>query len=528
MRGGVEKFVTGAIVIVQILLVFFAQKATRVSMDGIFSYTLSNNPYTYLFIDDIYDEFPQNNGWLDAHILKENYVVEEYDRFNYAAVYHHQRHDVHPPLYYFAVHTISSLFPGRYSNLFAMGINLLALLLSDMLLIKICGLLYGSVGYGLVPVAFLTAMTSMRSLLTWPRMYMMLFLFCVWYVYIHARFAMEGWKKTDFVQMAVCIFFGTLTHYYFYVYAGALSVLTVFYLLRRRRRQTLLRYLYCGIVGIAVSWIFYPWVLWHIFINEQNKHADLEPWCLEKGKEYLLMFRGRLFNDRGWSWVFLLLLWGLGMFALKRNKAGEEPGEKLSFRRMVMGSGLIYSLLVYTLDGDNWYYLTALYAAFIVWASMVLLDLAGNIKLPRAQKGVRIVAAVLCVGILYSGTPVKYYLQKAADVVKCMYNGQPLETDFRQISEKYANYNCLYIEEKRDNLFHNYYFEFGDYRLFKKMSLEAFMEHGIRPEDWAGCEQEGEGVVVYAPQECEFDEENYRWLAEDSSYAIYEYVGGRD
>ncbi|MDE7247859.1 MAG: hypothetical protein K2N43_08225, partial [Lachnospiraceae bacterium] len=338
-----------------------------ITMDGIFSYTLANNPYAYLFIDDIYHEFPQKNGWLDAHILKENYVVEEYDRFNYSAAYHHQRYDVHPPLYYFAVHTVSSLFPGRYSNLYTMGINLAALFLTDLILLKMCRLLYGSAGYGVIPIAILMSMESIRFLFTWARMYMMLFWFCLWYLYIHAKLLMSGWKKSDLVQMIVCIFLGTLTHYYFYIYAGLLTILVILYLLFQRKKfqgkwPVLFRYIYYGIVGIAASWIFYPWVLWHIFANDQNKHKDIDPWSLDKGKEYLLFLKDKLLNDRWRACVLLLVLWCLGVAVSKQAK-NEEEKERSSFRKIAIGSGLLYSMTVYTLDGDTVYYSTALYMA---------------------------------------------------------------------------------------------------------------------------------------------------------------------
>lgn len=500
------------------VLVFFTQKATLVGMDGIFSYTLSNNPYNYLFIDDIYQEFPQDNGWLEAHILKENYVVEEYDRFNYSAVYHHQRHDVHPPLYYFMVHTISSLFPGRYSNLYTMGINLFALLLSDLILIKICRLLYGGAGYGVVPVMFLLLMESMQFLLTWARMYMMLFLFCLWYLFIHAKMLMQDWKKADLFQMIACIFLGTLTHYYFYVYAFVLSILMCFYLIFREKRHELVKYMYCGIVGVMFSWIFYPWVLFHIFLNDQQKHLNIEVWSLEKGRDYLIFLKEKLFNDHGRKWLFFLVLWCLSMAVSKDKKHS-------SFRRMAIAGGLVYSLIIYTLDGDTVYYSTALYMSFIIWVSMVLLDLLEEIKLPWEKRGIRIGMAVICAVILCSGSTMKSYLVNAKDVMVRMYNGQSVMSEFRQVPEKYQSYNCIYIEEKQDNLFHNYWFEFGEYQLFKKIPLEEFMRHGIREEDLAGCEERGDGIVVYAPKKCGFDEKDYRWLAADSSYNIYEYVG---
>lgn len=527
-RGrGCEKIALAVIVLLQMTLVFFAQITTVVGMDGIFSYTLSNNPYNYLFIDGIYHEFPQNNGWLDAHILKENYVVEEYDRFNYSAVYHHQRYDVHPPLYYFMVHTVSSLFPGRYSNLFSLGINLFALLILDIILIRMYGLLYGSSGYTVVPIAFLMLMESMFFLFTWARMYMLLFMFCAWYLYIHAKMLLLDWKKSDFVQMIVCIFLGTLTHYYFYLYAGMLTFLAILYLVFQRKKIALLRYIYCGIVGIAASWIFYPWVLWHIFINDQNKHTDIEPWTLEKGKEYLLFLRDNLLNGRSWTCVFLLVLWCLGVVVLKRTENGGEEREKKkrSFRKITIGSGLLYSLVIYTLDGDTVYYSTALYMAFIVWASMVILDLIGSVKLPWEKKAVRIGVAVVCVGMLYSGTTMQNYLARTNKVISSVYNGEPLKGEFRRVPDNYRNYNCIYIEEKQDNIFHNYWLYFGEYQMFKKIPLEEFTLHGIRKEDLAGCEQKGDGILVYAPRECEFDERDYRWIAADASYNVYEYVG---
>lgn len=348
---------------VQLTLVFFAQKKTIINMDGIFSYTLANNPYHYVFIDATYSEFPENNGWIDARILKENYVVQTYDRFNYAAVYHHQQYDVHPPLYYAAVHTISSLFPGTYSNMFTLSINLFALFLADIILVRLFKLLYGSGGYAIVPMVLLMAMESMRFLLTWARMYMLLFVFCLWYLYLHAKLLKKQWQKRDLLLLAVCIFLGTLTHYYFYVYAGMLTVLAIVYLIWRRKGRELLRYLYAGVAGILASWIFYPWVLFHIFLNEQQKHTQLEGWALEKGKAYVAFLGKALLNGRIWGFALLAAAWIIGIFLSQKAEEKETEGWKRVFRRMTMGSGLLYSLLIYTLDGDVLYYSTALYMA---------------------------------------------------------------------------------------------------------------------------------------------------------------------
>lgn len=142
--------------------------------------------------------------------------------------------------------------------MYALSVNLFALFFTDIVMIRLFRMLYGSGGYGLVPMVFLISMETMRFLFTWARMYMLLFLFCTWYLYIHARLLQRNWQKADLLQMAVCIFLGTLTHYYFYVYAGVLTILAVTFLIWHRRVRELLRYIYFGIVGIMVSWIFIP------------------------------------------------------------------------------------------------------------------------------------------------------------------------------------------------------------------------------------------------------------------------------
>ena len=112
--------------------------------DAIFTFTLANTPYEFNYIDNKLDKFPSENGWFSAEILREQYVAMPYDRFNYSGVYWHQRLDNHPLLYYSLVHTFCSLFPDSYSIGYALIINVMALLLIDVILIRIGRLLSGN------------------------------------------------------------------------------------------------------------------------------------------------------------------------------------------------------------------------------------------------------------------------------------------------------------------------------------------------------------------------------------------------
>lgn len=535
--GGGKKFLLTFFIMVQLVLVLCTQKSVIVNMDGVFSYILANSPYGYLFMDANYSQFPNHSGWIDAHILKEHYVTEDYNRFNYAAVYHHQRHDVHPPLYYFAVHTISSLFPGTYSNLYTMLINLLGLFLADIVLLKLFKRLYAGDGYGVVPILLLMSMQTMQYLLIWARMYMLLFFFCVWYLLIHAEFIMCRQKKSDYAQLVLCIFLGTLTHYYFYVFAAAVTLFTMLDMIRNRNVRALMRYLYFGIVGLTASWIVYPWVWFHIFENPQNKHTDIEGWFFERVMESVTFLRDSLLGKGAWKWVLFLFLWCVWLFAWKKRKEKEDEKERrrLLFRRLLFFSGLLYYVTIYTLDGAVIHYHTALYAAFIVWASMLLLDVIAQVgelitspcRKQWNRQAVRIGVALIGVWILFSGTEMERYLTGAVRVLKSVRDDTPLVSNFWRAPDFFPNHNCLYIEIEPDPYFHNLLFSFGEYKLFKKMSVEEFEMHGIRKEDLLGSEQEGEGLVVYLPLEYELDGNDYRLFAKSNDYRIYEYAGGK-
>ncbi|MCM1224599.1 MAG: hypothetical protein NC548_60140 [Lachnospiraceae bacterium] len=533
--GGKKAYCSTAImsvlILLQLILVLLLQTRIIANSDGIFSYTLANNPYENTFIDGVYEEFPKSNGWISAHLLREQYVVEEYDRFNYAGMYHHQRYDVHPPLYYFLVHTISSLFAGQYSIFFTLSINLGALLIVDLLLVQLFRELYGEDGYGIVPFIFLSLLNVMIFLFTLSRMYMLLFMFCCWYLCIQWKLVRNRscWKRSYLIQMIVCIFGGTLTHYYFYVYAACLTLIVMVFLMYEKRKYAVLNYIYAGVTGIMLSWIFFPWVLAHIFGNAQGKHKNIEPWSLEKIRGYVTFCNENLFNGRIWIAVIILALLYFGRYCFKEKRIGHKERDGRSslsanriFKWMVFGSGILYSLIIYTLDGGASHYSTPFYMSFVVWFSMVLIDLLrNNIYL---KKDIYIImTAVICAVVICSGLPVKQYVVNAVDVVRREINNAPLKIPFYRVAEEHRQYDCIFIERKQNQLLDNLWFEFGEYDEFKKIPLADFERDGIDNETLEGRESR-DGVFVYAPMECFFDERDYYLVAENGIYCIYEII----
>ena len=68
------------------------------------------------------------NNWMDGEELYRQITVSPDERFDYLQVYINQAMDVHPPLYYFIVHTVFGIFAGSYLDAYLFGINLFFLL----------------------------------------------------------------------------------------------------------------------------------------------------------------------------------------------------------------------------------------------------------------------------------------------------------------------------------------------------------------------------------------------------------------
>ena len=505
------------VLLFHLIFAFILQSHANIGGDGIFTYTLANNPYSFEYIDPVYDDLPQSNGWINASILKENYIVENYDRFNYSSVYWHQRIDNHPLLYYSLVHTVCSFFPGTYSRWFTMSINLFFLCCIDILFLKLFKKIYGHVSYCAVPFVFLFLQLVMQQLYTLPRMYLMLAFFCFWYLYIHWELITNNhWKKSSLIQMICCIFLGSQTHYYFYVYAGSLTILTLAYLVHKHYNYKLCNYIYSGILGIAASWILFPWIIWHIFFNQMQKHIAINSWSVTKLKNYVSFLNEQLFNGRGMiavGGIIVLLL--IMRFSKSENTTATDHR---IFQKLAFGSGILFSLIIYTLDESVWYYSTPLYLTFIMWFSMVLIDAFRKIIIHKKTDMITISLSVITAVIILS-------LSSTINFAKDHIAEDRKSTEFSSIASSYKQYDCIFIEERQDNLLQGYFFEFGDYDEFKKISVADFYQNGINEDVLAGRSTEND-FIVYAPVECILSESEYQFLESNGDYNIYQKTEG--
>ena len=130
-HAGKKKRAVALFVIVLICLCGWWAVRKEGLLDEIYSYGLANSSYAP-FLSWLHGGEQVANGKLPEAVFTQseflNYVAPQGStRFDYASVYYNQTQDVHPPLFYFLLHTVCSLFPGSFTKWTGLGMNFVLL-----------------------------------------------------------------------------------------------------------------------------------------------------------------------------------------------------------------------------------------------------------------------------------------------------------------------------------------------------------------------------------------------------------------
>ena len=511
-------FILAFVLVLQCFIFGKLQFHTAPGGDEVFSYTLANTPYSYDYIDHTWKHLPQSNGWIDASILKESYEVTQADRFNYGIVYWHERLDNHPVLYYSLVHTVSSFFAGQWRPYCEELINIGAFIGIDLILLLMFQYLTGTAAAAAVPILMMTLMSTVARLACLQRMYSLLALWGIWYLWINIRFVSKRkCTKWQFLEMIVVVFLGSLTHYYFYVYAFCVSLLALFWMIREKKIQRLLNYVFSGIMAVSLSLIAFPWMIWHIFFNQMNLHENIAGWNVKKAAIYFGFMNKILFNDRGYVFLILLVFFLLYYFLTTKSNKIEQGGTirqekaKLTFSTfsenrygmlMALGSAVSYSLIIYTLDGTSWYYMTGIYLPWIVFASDILirgLEILIKRQPGSSQKKVSSDSAIIiAMGIVVVVLGVSSIRNYIAEKV-----GQYSDwKSFHEAAISASDHDCIYVQASQDNLLSGIWFELGEYDEIKKLTPQEYADGKLSDQSLAGRKTVTDGLVVFTPANC--------------------------
>lgn len=497
--------------------------------DPVFTFTLANSPYSYNYVDSKIDRFPGENGWFDSGILREQYMVESYDRFNYSGVYWHQRLDNHPLLYYSLVHSICSFFPGTYSILYALIINFISLILIDFLLIRISDFLFEERCCACAVIASSTSIVSLQEMIRYARMYMLLALVCLWFLWICFKIldqkkgsgstsSGKGNKENRrvYAELGICFLIGSQTHYYFFVFAGILALLCLVLLIWEKSFGKIIWSFLSIAMGGCVSLILFPWVIWHILFNQMDKNVTLHLWSLEEFKEWILFVNESVCNGRG---ILILIILAVALFLYwawrrrgnhdlayvgetKENKKPCQEERKGKYWALIVLSAVLYSMVIFTLNGDSLHYATPVYLPAALCMAGIAILLTKELSHRRWRKNAEGLVSLLIVVVLLGSVSnlFSYYREVSDEYAEY--------EEMNAVSQNYADADCIYVASNDDNLFQNLWFELASYDEVKKIYVEEYEERivdGAWDNVLKGRQTEGD-VIWYLPSDEEIPE----------------------
>ena len=282
-------------------MIIWGQNKQGFFMDEISTYGLSNsyyNPFTN-WNADYYNEWKTTDYYM-------SYVeTHEGTQFRYDSVYYNQSIDVHPPLYYYLLHTVCSFFPDQFTKWFGIGLNIVFYLIANILIFKISKKYFQDKWLWYIPVLFYGFSIVAASTVMFIRMYMLMTLLVLFLLYVHTYyvFDQDTLDKKSMILCAIATWLGSSTQYFFIYIAFFLTVFTCIWFAIKKQFKVMIKYalsMLCGIILLAIT---FPPMFKHVFsgyrgvetINNLTSFSDKSTAI----KEYLYVIFNGMFAGLG-------------------------------------------------------------------------------------------------------------------------------------------------------------------------------------------------------------------------------------
>lgn len=274
-----------AVIVFQLALTcyYFVNVKNATFSDEPWSYGVANGFYNgFIYLapgtpsDGIGEEDIVNwREWIDGDVLHDYITVQEGERFAYGSVYSNSKQDIHPPFYFFLLHTVCSFFPDRFSYWYGFSLNLACIVLVQVFLYKLAKCVMKNERAAIITCAFYAASTGTLSTFIYVRLYALLTLLTVAFTYYNARLYSEvsggeGKLMRCKLPIAVSAFLLFSTNYTVIAYAGILTLCMCIYMIFKKRIKEMFVYGFSVLIPLILFVITFPRVIENILIRGNN------------------------------------------------------------------------------------------------------------------------------------------------------------------------------------------------------------------------------------------------------------------
>ncbi len=248
--------------LINVVNVFVNDKQGRHS-DEVWAYGLANSQEgPHIFMDAQTGEMLHENQWMTGQEFKEYLTVSEEERFDYENVIENLKQDTAPPLFSMLLHTVSSIFPGAYSQWYGFAINLVAFVVTQIFMYKLLRRLTGDEKWALLGLALYGFSVGAVSTVIFIRHYMLLTMFGIMTAYFHLSVLENGKEEGKekripaFCGLTVSVLGGALSHYFYIVFLAGLMLMYLIFFCLKKDAKALACYVCATAVPLLVSSLF--------------------------------------------------------------------------------------------------------------------------------------------------------------------------------------------------------------------------------------------------------------------------------
>lgn len=249
-----------------ILMVAKGYEKEYFHVDETFTFTLSNSKY------GIHVPNEYKNRWRSGTDYYNLLVTSPDTKFNYKQVYTNQTQDVHPPLYYFIIHTISSLFPYQFSKWFGITPNIAFFLCTQIFIFLTANCIFNSKYKSLAPCILYGFSLGAISTVEFIRMYTMLSSILTISIYINIKI-LNNTNNKYFPFLFIINTIGLLTHYYYIITYTFIYLCIVGFFYLESQYDLIKKYTITSITSLLLAFICYPAIFLHIFLGFRGVEA---------------------------------------------------------------------------------------------------------------------------------------------------------------------------------------------------------------------------------------------------------------
>lgn len=249
--------VTAILLFQAAILIYVSSQKKAFHIDEIYSYIISNSSRAdrISHADDLWGK------WIDGQELNSFVSVQDGNQFSFKTAYLNTSKDCHPPLYYWMLHTVCSLFPGQFSKWFGLSLNIALFVLTGLGIFLLSEELFSTPGMRYMPLLMYGLSLYAFDTVTFIRMYMLLTLFAVLFVFFCVRMLKYGvtWKRM--LAAWTMIFLGAMTQYYGVVFCFWGVMLFELILLKRRDYKHFLQFGAGSLASVVLMLVSFPYAI---------------------------------------------------------------------------------------------------------------------------------------------------------------------------------------------------------------------------------------------------------------------------